>query len=75
MMYSQIKHVCLMMGSKTKVKKLYEGRGCEPNPKLGEKQYYLDAWDLRRLYSFALRRQRDAEKRDQTPRDSLQRMT
>ena len=37
------------------MKKLYEGRGCEPNPKLGEKQYYLDAWDLRRLYSFALR--------------------
>ena len=30
---------------------------------------YQDAWDLRRLYTFAFRRQLDAKKRNQIPRD------
>lgn len=30
---------------------------------------YLDAWDLRRLYTYAWRRQNDAAKRKQIPRD------
>lgn len=30
---------------------------------------YCDAWELRRLYTFAFRRQNDAEKRSQRPRD------
>lgn len=29
----------------------------------------MDAWDLRRLYTFAFRRQNDAQKRGQKPRD------
>ena len=49
---------------------MYEKSKCEPN--LGEKQFYMDAWDLRRLYSFGLRRQQDAKKRGQTPRDPCQ---
>ena len=28
-----------------------------------------DAWDLRQLYTFAFRRQRDSSKRGQVPRD------
>ncbi|CAE7858911.1 unnamed protein product, partial [Symbiodinium sp. KB8] len=48
------------------VKQLYEHVGIEP--KIGNRQYYLDAWDLRRLYSFSLRRQKDAKKRGQRPR-------
>lgn len=32
---------------------------------------YIDAWDLRRLYTFAFRRQLDAAKREQRPRDWL----
>ena len=32
---------------------------------------YIDAWDLRRLYTFAFRRQLDAAKRKQRPRDWL----
>ena len=32
-------------------------------------QAYLDAWDLRRLWTYTWRRQRDAQLRDQTPRD------
>jgi len=35
-------------------------------PKL---ESYIDAWDLRRLYTFCFRRQRDAAKRGQKPRD------
>lgn len=34
------------------------------------KQAYLDAWNLRRLLSFACRRQKDAHRRGQTPRDA-----
>jgi len=30
---------------------------------------YVDAWDIRRLYTFAWRRQNDAAKRKQVPRD------
>ena len=30
---------------------------------------YVDAWDLRRLYTYAWRRQNDAAKRGQVPRD------
>ena len=30
---------------------------------------YVDSWDLRRLYTYAWRRQLDAEKRKQLPRD------
>ena len=30
---------------------------------------YLDAWDLRRLYTFCFRRQLDTVKRGQMPRD------
>lgn len=52
----------------SKVKKLYEQVGIEP--KIGSRQFYLDAWDLRRLYSFSLRRQKDAKKRGQRPRVS-----
>lgn len=33
-------------------------------------QFYMDAWDLRRLFTFAWGRQRDAEKRQQVPRES-----
>ena len=38
------------------------------SPKDG-KQSYKDGWDLRRLYTFTFRRQLDAFKRKQTPRD------
>lgn len=34
-----------------------------------KKDSYHDAWDLRRLYTFAWRRHRDAQKRGQSPRD------
>ena len=34
-----------------------------------KKDSYLDSWDLRRLYSYAFRRQLDAAKRFQVPRD------
>ncbi len=36
------------------------------NPK---QEAYTDAWDLRRLYTFAFKRQGDAAKRGQRPRD------
>ncbi|CAE7945444.1 unnamed protein product [Symbiodinium sp. KB8] len=44
------------------VKKLYEERGCEPNPKLGDKQYYLDAWaqGVRELFGI-IKALRDGE--------------
>ena len=35
-----------------------------------EKLCYEAAWDLRRLYAFAFRRQADSEKREQSPRDT-----
>lgn len=35
------------------------------------KQPYLDAWNIKRLYGFAQRRQKDSERRGQTPRDPL----
>lgn len=35
------------------------------------KEAYTVAWDLRMLYTFAYRRQNDAQKRGQTPRDRL----
>ena len=34
-----------------------------------EDHSYKDSWDLRRLYTFCFRRQLDAFKREQTPRD------
>lgn len=34
------------------------------------KQAYLDCWNIRRLMNFACRRQKDAARRQQTPRDS-----
>ena len=34
-----------------------------------KKDSSLDSWDLRRLYSYAFRRQLDAAKRNQFPRD------
>lgn len=34
-----------------------------------KKDSYLDSWDLRRLYSYSFRRQLDATKRAQVPRD------
>ena len=34
-----------------------------------KKDSYLDSWDLRRLYSYAFRRQLDAAKRFLVPRD------
>ncbi len=36
------------------------------NPKM---EAYQDAWHLRRLYTFAFKRQNDAEQRGQRPRD------
>ena len=33
---------------------------------------YSDAWGLRKLYSYALRREGDVFKRDQTPADPCQ---
>ena len=54
------------------MKKLYEkvGHSIE-NPK----QPYLDAWDLRTLVSFTLKRQKDAARRGQTPKEPhLQKM-
>ena len=50
------------------IKKLYEEVKFEPKD---PKSAYKEAWDLRRLYTFAFRRQLDAYKRGQTPRDSL----
>ena len=44
--------------------KLYESFSCIPN----KTQCYVDAWLVRRLYTYARRRQRDALRRDQTPR-------
>lgn len=37
--------------------------------KVGKNDAFVQAWDLRRLYTFAFRRQNDAVKRSQTPRD------
>ena len=34
-----------------------------------KKDSYLDSWDLRRLYSYSFRRQLDAAKRGQVPRE------
>ena len=48
------------------VAKLYELVEVDP----AERQVYLQAWDLRRLYTFAWRRQRDSYKRGQTPREA-----
>ncbi|OLP87160.1 hypothetical protein AK812_SmicGene31656 [Symbiodinium microadriaticum] len=46
------------------VKKLYDNVGCEPNPKLGDKQFYLDAWaqGVRELFEIikTLRDEEDA---------------
>ena len=39
----------------------------QPRPK----EAYVAAWDLRRLYTYAYRRQNDAEKREQVPRDRV----
>ena len=50
-----------------KVKELYHM--VKYDTKDPKKDSYRDAWDLRRLYTFAWRRQRDAQKRGQTPRD------
>lgn len=36
---------------------------------LSKKEAWTHAWDLRRLYTFAYRRQLDADKRGQKPRD------
>ena len=47
------------------VLKLYELTKVTP----WEQQVYREAWDLRRLYTFSFRRQLDAFKREQTPRD------
>lgn len=33
------------------------------------RQPYIDAWNIKRLYGFAHRRQKDAAKRNQRPRD------
>ena len=34
------------------------------------RQPWLDAWNIRTMVSFALKRQRDSQKRGQKPRDS-----
>ena len=47
------------------VKKLFEDVNYEP----GAREVYIAAWDLRQLYTFAFRRQNDATKRNQRPRD------
>ena len=49
-----------------KVTKMYKDLQVETK----DNKCYSDAWDLRRLYSFSLRRQKDSEKRGQVPRAS-----
>ena len=49
------------------VKKLYKLMKFES--KNIKNDSYCDAWELRRLYTFAFRRQNDAAKRSQRPRD------
>ena len=47
------------------VKKLFDLVKHDPQGR----EVYIAAWDLRQLYTFAFRRQNDASKRDQQPRD------
>ena len=49
------------------MKALFEKVAVEPsNPK----QAYLDAWAVRQMLSFAFKRQKDADRRDQTPKET-----
>ena len=50
------------------VKSLYDLVGYKPGPR----EAWFDAWNLRQLYTFAFRRQRDCEQRQQQPRDRVQ---
>ena len=47
------------------IKSLYHVMGAQAD----RRQTYVDAWVLRRLYTYARRRQQDAAKRNQTPRE------
>lgn len=47
------------------IKGLYQVMGAQAD----RRQTYVDAWVLRRLYTYARRRQQDAAKRNQTPRE------
>lgn len=60
--------VCSMCaGMPLQVRELY--RLVKYEPKNAKTESYVDAWNLRRLYTFSFRRQLDAAKRDQNPRD------
>lgn len=53
-LYLEVKHMYTLLKYNT------------TNPKM---EAYQDAWHLRRLYTFAFKRQHDAEQRGQRPRD------
>ena len=59
-----------LVGPPVEVKALY--RLVKHQPSSLKTASYVDAWDLRRLYTFSFRRQRDAAKRKQTPRDWME---
>ena len=50
----------------SQIQKLFETLGHDPQ----DKEAWNAAWDMRLLYSFALKRSRDAAYRGQTPRES-----
>ena len=61
------KHIYSCLGSTPlEVRKLFEKIPYIPEDK---NQCYLDGWDLRRLTRFTARRQKDADRRSQVPRD------
>ena len=59
------------MCSTCQVEQLYEEMSFAPR---NANQAYMDAWTLKRLFGFSIRRQKDAAKRGQQPRATSQHM-